>query len=243
MTSTQRRIKLNSDFNHIMWFFLLLCAYLLAPAILAIIYGIAQGIDTTAPEFTPIAIFAQTAGLFPILAISLYFSRRLFIEDWKKIKKKVWLPIVLIVAGTIAIFALSIMVNIFYSLIGLEGTSANQSTLEETILSKYGYVMLISIVIFAPILEELIFRKFLFGIIEDKLKWPAWSAIIISSLIFALIHLMSGDFQYILLYLPQAVVLSLAYHLSKNNILVPIGIHFVINSFAALAMILSSGVA
>ena len=133
--------------------------------------------------------------------------------------------------------------NIFYGLIGVEGTSENQESLEAAVLSKYGLIMLIPIVFFAPIIEELIFRKFIFGIIEDKLKWSAWSAILISTVVFSLMHLLSGDFQYILLYLPQAFVMGIMYHFSKNNIFVPITIHFINNLLAAIGILVLRGLA
>ncbi len=230
MTSTQRRIKLNSDFNHIMWFFLLLGAYLFAPSILAIIYATALKVEMNSAEFETIAIFAQAAGLFPVLGLAIYFSRHLFIEDWQKTKKRILHTILFIVAGAIAVWLLTTIVNIFYGLIGVEGTSENQESLEAAVLSKYGLIMLIPIVFFAPI-------------IEDKLKWSAWSAILISTVVFSLMHLLSGDFQYILLYLPQAFVMGIMYHFSKNNIFVPITIHFINNLLAAIGILVLRGLA
>jgi len=243
MTSTQKRIKLNSDFNHILWFFLLLGAYLFAPSILATIYATALKVEMNSAEFETIAIFAQAAGLFPVLALALYFSRHLFIEDWQKTKKRILYTILFIVAGAIAVWLLTTIVNIFYGLICIEGTSENQESLESAVLSKYGLIMLIPIVFFAPIIEELIFRKFIFGIIEEKLKWSPWSAILISTVIFSVMHLLSGDFQYILLYLPQAFVMGMMYHFSKNNIFVPITIHFINNLLAAIGILVLRGLA
>lgn len=241
MASTQKRIKLNSDFNHIMWFFLLLGAYLFVPSILAIIYATALKIEMNSTDFETIAIFAQAAGLFPVLALAL--SRQLFIEDWQKTKKRILYTILFIVAGAIAVWLLTTIVNIFYGLIGIEGTSENQESLESAVLSKYGLIMLIPIVFFAPIIEELIFRKFIFGIIEDNLKWSPWTAILISTVVFSVMHLLSGDFQYILLYLPQAFVMGIMYHFSKNNIFVPITIHFINNLLAAIGILVLRGLA
>lgn len=230
MASTQKRIKLNSDFNHIMWFFLLLGAYLFVPSILAIIYATALKIEMNSTDFETIAIFAQAAGLFPVLALALYFSRQLFIEDWQKTKKRILYTILFIVAGAIAVWLLTTIVNIFYGLIGIEGTSENQESLESAVLSKYGLIMLIPIVFFAPI-------------IEDNLKWSPWTAILISTVVFSVMHLLSGDFQYILLYLPQAFVMGIMYHFSKNNIFVPITIHFINNLLAAIGILVLRGLA
>ena len=209
--------------------------------ILALIYAAAQGIAFSAPEFIT-GIFAQTVGLFPVLALALYFTRQLFIEDWQKTKKNILLTIGLIVAGVMAIFFLSGIVGVIYEKLGIEGTSENQESLEVMLASKYGLVMIISIVIFAPILEELIFRKFLCGIAEEKFKWPGWAAILISSLVFSLVHLTSGDFEYILLYLPQALVMGVLYHYSKNNIFVSIGIHFLNNLIAVIGIFVLGGI-
>lgn len=242
MASTKKLVKFNSSFNHLLWFFLLFFTYMFVPSILALIYAAAQGIALDAPEFVTIGIFAQTVGLFPVLALALYFTRQLFIEDWQKTKKNILLTIGLIVAGVMAIFFLSGIVGVIYEKLGIEGTSENQESLEVMLASKYGLVMIISIVIFAPILEELIFRKFLFGIAEEKFKWPGWAAILISSLVFSLVHLTSGDFEYILLYLPQALVMGVLYHYSKNNIFVSIGIHFLNNLIAVIGIFVLGGI-
>src|SRR5690606_17954574 len=83
---------------------------------------------------------------------------------------------------------------------------------------------LIRTVLFVPILEEFIFRKYLFNYLTKSRKQIPFS-IIIMSLLFSLIHL---DFDYFLYYFLSGVFLSLIY-LTSRTIIIPIIIHILIN--------------
>ncbi|WP_080875282.1 CPBP family intramembrane glutamic endopeptidase [Oceanobacillus timonensis] len=85
--------------------------------------------------------------------------------------------------------------------------------------------------IFAPILEEIIFRKIIFGSLYKKMNF--FFAAIISSIIFAVIH---WDFLHLLVYTAMGFVFAFLYVQTKR-ILVPIIVHAGMNTLVVLAQL------
>lgn len=118
--------------------------------------------------------------------------------------------------------------------------SVNQSELVKMFSSPANITfMFLTTVILAPIVEELIFRKVIFNIINrDNIS------IIVSGLLFGLIHVVSEpSFISLLIHLIpyslSGIGLSIAYKYSKRNIFVTILGHSISN-FIAVVLILSS---
>ena len=106
-------------------------------------------------------------------------------------------------------------------------TSANESAVR-TLMQKVPVYMFLSSAFYAPVCEELIFRKSLKKIIPIK-----WLFIITSGLIFGGLHVLTGfssakDLLYLIPYCTPGFVLAYAYQ-DTNNILVSTSIHFVHN--------------
>lgn len=113
-------------------------------------------------------------------------------------------------------------------------TSVNQLSIVETLHSGQAVMMIISVVLLGPIVEELIFRKSLFSLFENKKL-----AIIISSLIFGLIHLIAEpSLASVIINLPAYLIpgLVFGYFYAKNdeNILVPTVAHILSNLISVL---------
>lgn len=158
---------------------------------------------------------------------------------------------ILIMYGGIIISGIIVSILTFW--IDTGGTSENQEVINTIMKSGGLNLVLISImtVILAPILEELIFRKALFGLFKHN----TLKTVIISSIIFASIHVVPAcltilleivtkdakwidlytEFVYIFSYLGQAFAISYVYHKSNGNIIPSILIHFV-NNFISLIM-------
>ncbi|MFD1413327.1 CPBP family intramembrane glutamic endopeptidase [Oceanobacillus jeddahense] len=83
--------------------------------------------------------------------------------------------------------------------------------------------------ILAPILEEIIFRKIIFGSLYKKMNF--FFAAFISALIFAVIH---WDFLHILVYTAMGFVFAFLYVQTKR-IIVPIIVHAGMNTLVVLA--------
>lgn len=190
-----------------------------------------------------------------IVLIPLVFVNRIEMKDDFAYFKKEYHP----VASKLLIgFAAMIAANFFLSFIALTignifnvtSNSANQIYIE-TIINSSGFIfMAISVVILAPIVEELVFRKAAFGLIKNPKV-----AIIVSSSLFGLIHIQTellhllspGGFNLdgIITVITLAISyvgmgLFLGYWYSKNNknLSLLIGMHAIYNLFSILMILL-----
>ena len=100
--------------------------------------------------------------------------------------------------------------------------------------------MIIGAVLLAPAAEELLYRGLVFGSLKSKSLWAAY---LVSTILFAVIHVMGYIDTYTLphlllafvQYLPAGLVLAWTYHKS-GNILSPILIHIAVNTLAILSL-------
>ncbi|ONI37785.1 hypothetical protein AN639_09230 [Candidatus Epulonipiscium fishelsonii] len=111
----------------------------------------------------------------------------------------------------------------------LSPTPTNEATLIEDTLAN-PFPMLFYIIIIGPIREELVFRYALIG----KSNSYMWLKIIISSILFGLIHLAGGPIIYTLSYMACGLVLGYVYKKNNTNIIYPIGLHIVNNIVGAI---------
>ena len=92
-------------------------------------------------------------------------------------------------------------------------------------VTKVAPIMIVATVFLGPILEELVFRRVIFGSIIQNYNF--WIASIISAIIFAAIHM---DFTHILLYTICGMIFSFLYFKTKR-LLTPIIAHILLNGF------------
>lgn len=126
--------------------------------------------------------------LFPVLFLILSPYILKDIQEAKSYQSK-WLG--LIIAGYLYVLAGNIFANVLtqlvYSVTGREETIAvNQAIILESLQGGGAFFMIISAVILGPIVEELIFRKAFFGVISNQKV-----AVVVSSFIFGLIHVLA----------------------------------------------------
>lgn len=189
-------------------------------------------------EYIVSAIFIQVlAGFLPIL-LMIYIFREDFIGYFKDLKKRPLFYVLL----TIGLFIVGLILSGLVS-IWIEGDSKNQLFLEAAIKSNAAPLVFVAAVIQAPILEELIFRKTLFGMLEKKFRLNKIVTLVIATLFFALIHvvseLTSGDpmqMLVVLTYIPLSLILGIAY-IKTENLLIPMIIHFLNNVLAFLSVV------
>lgn len=110
--------------------------------------------------------------------------------------------------------------------LGIEAGSENTALLSN--IAKVSPIIIISMVLFAPILEEFIFRRVLFGGLYQKTNFVI--AALVSALIFAAVH---GELQHILIYTAPALVFSYIYYKTKR-LLAPIIAHLLMNGFVVI---------
>ncbi len=154
--------------------------------------------------------------------------------------------------GFAILYGGSIVANIIILILtlGKGGDSENQEVINDLMASSglNCFIMAIITILLAPIIEELIFRKALFGLFKKDHFW----IVIISALIFASIHVVPAcleillliptkaatwldlynEFIYIFAYLGQAFALSLVYYKCKRNVIPGILLHLTNNLLA-----------
>lgn len=164
-----------------------------------------------------------------VLTMMVEFESSLYkIKDENKESNKV-VKFFFIMLGVFFIvnFVSSILSNLIY-----EEESTNQTEITKILKSDIASFLLMSIptVILAPVVEELVFRYSFFSIIKNK-----WAALIISSLVFGSIHIITSDVKLIyrlaLLfpYFASGVVFGITYEKSNRNIWLPIFLHMSTN--------------
>ena len=112
------------------------------------------------------------------------------------------------------------------TLFGVEAGSENTALLSD--IAKVAPIIIVSMVIFAPILEEFIFRRVLFGGLYQKTNFII--AALISAIVFAAVH---GELQHLLIYMAPALVFSYIYYRTKR-LLAPIIAHLLMNGFVVI---------
>ncbi|MGG4489987.1 CPBP family intramembrane glutamic endopeptidase [Metabacillus idriensis] len=137
-------------------------------------------------------------------------------------------PSILWAAGGV-FMALSVQViaaNIEIQVFGIEGESENTKVIMEVL--KVTPLLIVVTSIIGPILEEIIFRKILFGALYQRLNF--FLSALISSIVFALVH---GEPQHLLLYGSMGFVFAFLYVKTKR-LMVPIFAHVAMNTFVVI---------
>ncbi|MRX72769.1 CPBP family intramembrane metalloprotease [Bacillus lacus] len=134
------------------------------------------------------------------------------------------------IAGVfLALFVQVIAANIEINVFGIEPGSENTQQIVRFIQAAPLLIIVTSVI--GPILEEIIFRKIIFGVLYEKTNF--FIAGLISSVIFALVH---QEPEHILLY--SAMGFTFAYlYVKTKRILVPIFAHVAMNTFVVLVQI------
>lgn len=109
------------------------------------------------------------------------------------------------------------------NLLGIDTASENTAQIIELVNSMPAFVIIVAVI--GPILEELVFRKAIFGSLYKRTNF--FIAAIISSLIFAAVHL---DFTHLLVYTMIGFVFAYLY-VKTGRIIVPIIVHSIMNAF------------
>lgn len=185
-----------------------------------------MGVDTTT---LPIWVKVFYLTMYSVLTASLImiiYNKKIS-KDFKDMKKnsikyfnkyiKYWL---------IGLFIMMVS-NLFINLIVTNDIPSNEQAIRETFNISPLYIFF-SAVIYAPIVEELIFRQSIKNIFNNK-----WLFIIISGLLFGSMHVF-GDFKnitdllYVIPYSTPGIIF--AYMLEdSDNICVPMSFHFIHN--------------
>lgn len=161
-----------------------------------------------------------------------------------------------VVIMLVLVYASNILQSIFTTGFNDAGVSENQKMIDQIMSSGVGNLLLMGIVtvFLAPIIEEIIFRKCIFGIFKKN----NLLIVIISAFLFASIHVVPEcitiitemiknektvvdlylEFICIISYLGQAFAISFVYYKSRQNVVPCMLIHFTNNFIAFIATIM-----
>jgi uncharacterized protein len=134
-----------------------------------------------------------------------------------------------IAIGVILVYAALIFANFVLTLLGETETSQNEMAIQAMFENNAIVILMLFFLlcVFTPIVEEIVFRKVLFGFFEPKLGPIV--AIVLSGLIFGFMHVLAGDLIQAIPYVLMGFAFGYIYYRSEKNILVPIIVHFINN--------------
>ncbi|MGL4949190.1 MAG: lysostaphin resistance A-like protein [Anaeroplasmataceae bacterium] len=174
---------------------------------------------------------------FVLFVLMIVFLRDKLKSDFIKIKSKK-LKFVIQVVGLSILFYLAVFLIQFVTSRYVD-QSTNQNSIEFLFDNGQAFLMIIVTVLFAPIVEELFYRKAIFSVFEYK---KAYIPILISALAFALPHMISTQasvLDWILIAIPylfSGLAFAIIYEKTDRNIYVTIGIHAFNNIMACIFM-------
>lgn len=169
------------------------------------------------------AISIAITGIIFVIFCIMY--RKKIAEDFKRMKKKQWL----FVGGmTALLLVINFGLTALFEALGVEMT--NQSSIAES-MGQALILTILGTVVFAPVVEELVFRYSLDSVIKNRVVF-----IIVSSLIFGLMH---GIGVVTILYVILGLFFVMCYLKTDKNIVASMTIHFINNLIGVIGIILS----
>lgn len=160
---------------------------------------------------------------FILILIIIFIYRKTIINNIKNFKKNYFSYIRYWIIALILMLISNIIINMITNI----DTSSNQNIIINTFKKAPIYTTILAC-LYAPILEELVFRLSIRKMFKTNIIF-----IIISGLLFGFMHVSNPSSILELLYIiPYSIPgFIFAYTLTKsNNIIVPIGLHFLHNT-------------
>lgn len=222
--------------------------FILAQMVLALVLGVFFGVigwssvqisdwlNSTIGQFCTMTISGlATVGLLTLLLR----MRRVPFSALGISKAPQWRDATYAVVGFFVYFGLLILTTIIAQhFLGVDTKQEQEIGFEQVKAGANGLILVfISLVVIPPIVEELLFRGFLFGGLRSKLTF--WWAAIITSFVFAVPHLFASSKGLLWIAAIDTFVLSLVlcYTREKTGALwACIGIHAVKNCLAFMAV-------
>lgn len=185
--------------------------------------------------------FAQFILMGVALVFLFLFLKNDIIYDFKEIKlvRNQWFMMIAtgylyIILGNIGSNLISMLLSSVLNFPPSE--SVNQLAIIRALNSNGVIFMILAAVIIGPIVEELVFRKSIFGLIKNDTV-----AVIVSALLFGAIHLTQESSVVEALvngisYFVMGAIFGYIYVKNKRNIYAPIAVHMVVNLISVIAI-------
>jgi membrane protease YdiL (CAAX protease family) len=171
----------------------------------------------------------QLAVTTVIAGLLIFVDKLNFKRNWIDFKQDSRGKTKSIFIGFLLLYAAMYFAQIILNIVGVTQTSNNELLIRSLFSPdplNLG-ILFFLLVIVTPIVEEVIFRKVLFGFIEPRSNHII--AIVVSGLVFAFMHIQEGDYIQMIPYTAMGLVLGYVYWKSNRNIYVSIGAHLLNN--------------
>ena len=181
---------------------------------------------------------------FMIIIFTLYRKELIenFKEYFKHFTKNFNISFNYYIIGLIIMYISNYLISIFFS-----NATPNNENMTRLLIDKYPLYMLFSVAIYAPFIEEIIFRKSIKDVIDnyDNSKRNKYIYIIISGLLFGAMHVIGLssnpiDYLYIVPYMALGCSFAITYT-KTNNIFCTITMHSLHNLIAIITYFLIGG--
>ena len=208
----------------------------LAAIVLASHYNIPLEELDTLPEVLGSGFIAEVT--FPVGALFAILTVILFIKLRKGFSIREYLCINIPTARTlltwVGILLLLILAQDVTSYL-LGKDIVPQESIDTYLSSKYAFLLFLTVLVLAPISEEVIFRGFMLMGMKPKEGCPVWVVLFIS-FIWTILHV-QYDLYYMSLVFISGILLGVA-QVRTNSIVVPITLHFLCNLIATIELLI-----
>lgn len=171
-------------------------------------------------------LIAASMGIGFIASMILILRDKRFFDIWKGKKAGPFAAIGWGLLGFLLLLIGQSLAAMIEIAIGIEPGSENTMGLVR--IAEVVPLTILAVVLFGPVLEELVFRRVIFGSLNKTTNF--WIATFISALVFGLVHM---EFTHLLLYFTTGLILAFLYQRTKR-IITPIIAHVLLNGYVML---------
>jgi membrane protease YdiL (CAAX protease family) len=167
-------------------------AYLLVVAVLLVLRAAGVQLENIV---NATVLNAALAAVIYVLSLTLVIGLPWLVNKRRTTKQDIgltrlpsWMDILLAPAGFVVYFIISsLLVLVVTNLVSGFNPDQAQETGFENISQRYEYILaFVTLVIIAPIAEEILFRGYLYG--KLKKHAPVWVAVLATSILFGVVH-------------------------------------------------------
>lgn len=182
-------------------------------------------------------LYLTLSNIILIIIFFLIYKNTL-IKDFKSYTKNLTQNIETSIKYWLIGFIIMIVSNLIITFVLGKGLAGNEEEVR-TLIDSFPLFMIFNTVIYAPLIEELTFRKSIKDAIYNK-----WIFVLTSGLVFGMLHIISYittpiDLVYLIPYSALGIAFALLYH-KTNNIFSTITMHAIHNLLAVIIYLLGA---
>jgi len=201
-----------------------------------VVRPIASIIKSINPDLNQKEFIAMTQGwttfstfLVGLLVVVFFILRdKNFLKNGFKSGERASTPVAIGwgILGFFIVLAAQMLGGIIETSLGIKAGSENTEILST--VAAVSPIIIFSIVFFGPFLEEVVFRRIIFGSLNQTTNF--WIATLVSAVVFGLIH---NEFSHLILYTSTGLVFAFLYNKTKRLLTTVIS-HMMLNGFVML---------